>query len=178
MAANRLFLAGVVAVLLGASTVWADALGPEDEACLSLREGDTCNERNAEQGGPGFQGACVRYDFGEGRARLRCRPPGPPLTDVQESCIQTRVGEECTRPSGATGRCVQATTRAVPGFGGKGTVELPMLECVYSKPDKSRGSTTAAIGLGVTAVAILGVVVFLRRRSARRKADEEAKSRG
>jgi hypothetical protein len=152
----------------------ADVRGPEDDACLELKEGDVCDERNELQGGPGYRGVCERIHFGEGRSRLRCRLPDVEPPPLQEACIAEPEGGECYRPSGAPGRCFRIGSRTVPAFGGASTVELPILECRHV-PEDTTAETRAGIALiggSAVACAIFVVVLRRRRRGAERRAAE------
>lgn len=150
----------------------ADLRGPDDAACLWLKEGDVCDERNERQGGPGYRGVCVRLSFDEVRSRLKCRLPDVYLPPLQEACVTEPEGGDCYRPSSARGQCFRIGSRTAPAFGGESTVELPILECRRVPEDKT-AETRAGIALvGVSAAACAVFVMVLRRR--RRGAEKRA----
>lgn len=161
-------LALLSAILVTPAPARADLVGPMEMSCRGLKEGDPCDESNEGLGKPAYRGACVRRHFAEGRDRLYCRPEGPPLTPLQEACIDETEGATCTRPTGAEGKCTPASTRAVQGWNGKGTVELPLYECIRVAPDRSAETRTGLLMVISAFLAIAGLVVYLRRRAAKK----------
>jgi hypothetical protein len=143
----------------------ADVVGPEDEACLQQREGESCDERYGL-----YRGRCVRQYFSEGRSRLRCWPPGD-QHDLQIACVGYAEGETCYRPSGAEGVCAPGELRRMQPFGGGAEKDLPVLECRRVPRDWSGEDRAGMLLVGGTTSASLlfaaGTWLLQRRRDAR-----------
>lgn len=152
----------VALIVVCASPSRADVRGPEDEPCEKHQVGDACDD-GATWPDRSFRGECVVLHFSEGRSRMRCRPKGAPLTDVQSACLGRREGEACERPSGATGACKAGEVRKVEAFGGKGESDLAIPECKHVDKPATPIPPEAFLVVGGVVVAAVALALYLRR---------------